>query len=141
MSGKGFLSRINGGSSITPLLQPSGETCSNALTTKGNIVVASGSKVAASTIKSTGGPAYKENTSNTTSKRPLNLTPKQLEKKKIKNQCLWYVSRLKKTHGFGWQFNPLFMLDHMFKIVEKWQFYMSHGSLFQISKGVPFIFF
>ena len=54
MSGKGFSNKINEGSSITPLLQPSGGTCNNALTTKENIVVASGSKVAASTSKSTG---------------------------------------------------------------------------------------
>ena len=39
----------------------------------------------ATTINSSNGPPYKENSSSTTTKRPLNLTPKLLEEKRLKN--------------------------------------------------------
>ena len=140
MSRKGFPSKINGGSSITPFLQPSGGTCStsNALTTKGNIVVTGGSKVAASTSKFTGRLAYKENTSNITSKRLLKLTPKKLEEKKLKNQCLWYVSRLKKLMVLIGNSVHCLCLIICLQLWKQWQFYISHGSLFQISRGGSF---
>ena len=142
MSGKRFPSKINEGSSITPLLQPGGGTCStsNALTTKGNIVVTGGSKVATSTSKSTDGPAYKENTSNTTSKRLLNLTRKKLEEKKLKIQCLWYVYRLKKLMVLIENLVYCLCLIICLQLWKQWQFYISHGRVFQLSREGSFYF-
>ena len=72
-------------------------------------------------------------------KNPLNLTPKQREEKRLKNQCCWWVYRLKKLMVLIGTSTHCLCLMICLQVGNQWQFerlilLKLHGSLFQISR-------
>ena len=74
MSAKGIATRFNGGSSIVP------------------------TKTVVNTVNPNNISVSKQSAHNIIARRPLNLTPKQLEERRLKNQCFWCEEKFSPGH-------------------------------------------